>query len=141
MSRHKQNRNDDHPRLQKVLAAAGLGSRRNCENLIVDGRVEIDRVVVTKLGTRVDSSTQTIRVDGIPLKQPCRCYFAVHKPAGVLSTSKDQWGRAPGIFAWFYRVLSPCSLKASRCSRWRPSRIGDSFPTKSFGQFDYWPKT
>ena len=80
-------------RLQKVLAAAGLGSRRQCEELILAGRVEIDRQVVTTLGTQVDTSQQRIRVDGVPLKQPRRLYFAVNKPPGVVSTSKDQWQR------------------------------------------------
>ena len=51
-------------RLQKVLAAAGAGSRRQCEELITSGRVEVDRRVVTQLGTRVDPASQEIRVDG-----------------------------------------------------------------------------
>ena len=81
-------------RLQKVLAAGGLGSRRYCEELIVEGRVEVDRKVVTELGTRVDPDSQAIRVDGVPLKRQRRQYFAVHKPTGVVSTSRDQWRRA-----------------------------------------------
>ena len=51
-------------RLQKLLAAAGLGSRRQCEELIVAGRVEIDRRVIRELGTRADPEKQEIRVDG-----------------------------------------------------------------------------
>lgn len=81
-------------RLQKVLAEAGVGSRRECEELITEGRVDVDGVVVTQLGTRVDPANQTLRVDGEPLKRKKRRYFAVHKPPGVLSTSKDQWRRA-----------------------------------------------
>lgn len=81
-------------RLQKVLAEAGVGSRRECEDLIRDGRVDVDREVVTQLGTKVDPGSQNIRVDGVALKRKQRRYFAVHKPAGVLSTSKDQWRRA-----------------------------------------------
>ena len=81
-------------RLQKVLADAGVGSRRECEDLIAEGRVDVDGEVVTQLGTKVDPGTQVLRVDGVPLKRKKRKYFAVHKPPGVLSTSKDQWRRA-----------------------------------------------
>src|SRR5262249_37629344 len=81
-------------RLQKVLAAAGLGSRRDCEDLIREGRVEVDRRVVTQMGTRVDPSRQEIRVDGEALRQPKRLYFAVNKPVGVLTTNDDPSGRA-----------------------------------------------
>lgn len=85
---------DPMQRLQKVLAEAGLGSRRQCEELITDGRVDVDRTVVTELGTRVDPTKQAVRVDGMPLKKrPRRRYFAVNKPSGVLSTSHDQWQR------------------------------------------------
>lgn len=80
-------------RLQKVLAAAGLGSRRQCEELITAGRVEIDRKVVTELGTRVDPIRQEVRVDGTPLPKPKLAYFAVNKPSGVLSTNRDPSGR------------------------------------------------
>lgn len=76
-------------RLQKVLSAAGLGSRRACEELITDGRVEVDRKLVTQLGTRVDPQRQEIRVDGEPLPQPKRVYYAVNKPPGVVSTHRD----------------------------------------------------
>ncbi len=80
-------------RLQKVLAAAGLGSRRQCEELIVAGRVEVDRQVVTELGTRVDADTQGIRVDGVVVRAPKRFYYVLNKPPGVLSTARDQWHR------------------------------------------------
>jgi 23S rRNA pseudouridine2605 synthase len=93
-SRPPRHDDDDHrPRLQKVLAAAGLGSRRKCEELITEGRVEIDRRVVTKLGTRVDPANQEIRVDGESLPRPKRQYFLLNKPAGVVSTSRDPAGR------------------------------------------------
>jgi 23S rRNA pseudouridine2605 synthase len=81
-------------RLQKVLAAAGLGSRRQCEDLIAAGRVEVDRVVVMQLGVRVDPAKQEIRVDGQMLPKPKLHYYAVHKPIGVLSTNRDPSGRA-----------------------------------------------
>jgi len=80
-------------RLQKVLAAAGVASRRECEQLILEGRVEVDRQVVTELGTRVDPQRQEIRVDGEPLRQPKLLYFAVNKPEGVVSTARDPAGR------------------------------------------------
>ena len=81
-------------RLQKVLAAAGVGSRRRCEELIVDGRVEVDREIVTLLGTRVDPATQEIRVDGTALSRPKRVYYVVNKPLGVVSTNYDPDGRS-----------------------------------------------
>ncbi|MEX2308684.1 MAG: pseudouridine synthase [Pirellulales bacterium] len=80
-------------RLQKVLASAGIASRRECEQLILEGRVEVDRQVVTELGTRVDPQRQEIRVDGEALHRPKLVYFAVNKPAGVVSTSRDPAGR------------------------------------------------
>src|SRR5207244_7472069 len=80
-------------RLQKVLAAAGLGSRRDCEDLIREGRVEVDKKVVTELGTRVDPTQQEIRVDGEALRRPKRLYFAVNKPIGVVTTNFDPSGR------------------------------------------------
>ena len=80
-------------RLQKILAAAGLGSRRQCEELITTGRVQVDRRVVTELGTRADAAKQEIRVDGQMLPRPRLHYYAVHKPPGVLSTNRDPSGR------------------------------------------------
>jgi 23S rRNA pseudouridine2605 synthase len=76
-------------RLQKVLAAAGIGSRRECEELILAGRIEVDRRTVTELGTRVDPMQQEIRVDGTPVTSPKRLYYAVNKPPGVVSTNWD----------------------------------------------------
>ena len=76
-------------RLQKVLAAAGIASRRECEALILDGRVEVDRRTVTELGTRVDPSQQEIRVDGTPLARSHHVYYLVNKPVGVVSTNRD----------------------------------------------------
>ena len=73
-------------RLQKVLAAAGFGSRRQCEELIVAGRVEVDRQVVRELGTRADPQGQEIRVDGVMLRQRKLVYYALNKPKGVVCT-------------------------------------------------------
>ncbi len=80
-------------RLQKVLASAGLGSRRACEELITTGRVEVDRQVVTTLGTRVDPLSQEIRVDGERLPNPKRVVFMLNKPVGVVTTNVDPAGR------------------------------------------------
>jgi len=80
-------------RLQKVLASAGFGSRRQCEELIVTGRVTIDGEIITELGTRVDASSQLVSVDGEQLKMAQREYFVVNKPTGVVSTNADPSGR------------------------------------------------
>jgi 23S rRNA pseudouridine2605 synthase len=84
---------DGRERLQKVLASAGIASRRECEQLILEGRVEVDHQAVTELGRRVDPQRQEIRVDGVALPRPKLVYFAVNKPAGVVSTSRDPAGR------------------------------------------------
>ncbi|MFM9025936.1 MAG: pseudouridine synthase [Planctomycetaceae bacterium] len=84
-------------RLQKVLAAAGLGSRRACEELITSGRVEVDRTVVTELGTRVDPETQEIRVDGERLPRVRRVVFLLNKPVGVVTTNYDPSGRPRAV--------------------------------------------
>jgi 23S rRNA pseudouridine2605 synthase len=80
-------------RLQKVLAHAGVAGRRECEELIREGRVEVDHKLVTELGTRVDPLKQEIRVDGEALSRPKLTYFAVNKPEGVVSTARDPAGR------------------------------------------------
>lgn len=80
-------------RLQKALADAGIGSRRQCEEMILEGRVEVDGQVVAELGTRVDPANQEIRVDGEVLKRPKRVYYLVNKPLGVISSSRDPAGR------------------------------------------------
>ena len=76
-------------RLQKVLAAAGFGSRRECEELITTGRVEVDRQIVTELGTRVFPMTQDLRVDGELLKKTRPVYIALYKPKGYVCTNDD----------------------------------------------------
>src|SRR5690348_10044837 len=81
-------------RLQKVLAAAGLGSRRACEELIAAGRVCVDGDVVTELGTRVDPERAVIHVDGRRVNvRPDLVYLALNKPRGVLSAMSDDRGR------------------------------------------------
>lgn len=81
-------------RLQKVLAAAGLGSRRKCEELIAMGRVEVDGRPVLEMGTRVNPETAVVRVDGERVNvAPEMTYLALNKPAGVVSTMSDPEGR------------------------------------------------
>jgi len=82
-------------RLQKVLAAAGVGSRRHCEELIGAGRVEVAGQIVRRFGARVDPENQVIRVDGkrIPSRQDV-VYLAFNKPVKVLTAMTDDRGRA-----------------------------------------------
>ena len=81
-------------RLQKVLAHAGVASRRAGEQLTADGRVSVDGVTVTEPGVRVDPLTQEIRVDGSRiLTNPELITLMLHKPAGVVTTMEDPEGR------------------------------------------------
>ena len=91
----KQYENDgDGIRLQKLLAQAGFGSRRKCEEMITDGRVEVDGELVTELGTRVDPKRQQVRVDGSRIRlNPRHITLALNKPRKVLSTMDDPKGR------------------------------------------------
>lgn len=81
-------------RLQKLLAQSGVASRRKCEELMLDGLVEVDGEVVTRLGTKVDPRTAVIRVDGrrLPPISP-HVYLVLNKPRGVVSTMSDPEGR------------------------------------------------
>ncbi len=80
-------------RLQKALARAGLGSRRSCETLIADGKVEVNGTTAT-LGDRVDPETDHVRVEGVSVNlDPNVRYLALHKPAGVITTLDDPQGR------------------------------------------------
>lgn len=87
-------------RLQKVLAAAGLGSRRACEVLIGEGRVEVDGRVVREQGLRIDPAKAVVRVDGerVPTA-PGIVVFAFNKPLGVITTMSDDQGR-PCVGDW-----------------------------------------
>ena len=81
-------------RLQKVLAAAGVASRRACEVMISDGRVEVNGTVVTEQGLRVDPDRDVVRVDGSRIPPPRRhSYLVLNKPRGVVSTLSDPEGR------------------------------------------------
>ncbi|KJK13348.1 MFS transporter [Terrabacter sp. 28] len=81
-------------RLQKLMAAGGVGSRRVCENLIEQGRVEVDGQVVTELGVRINPRTQVVHVDGVRVNlDEDRVYLAFNKPKGVVTTMNDELGR------------------------------------------------
>jgi 23S rRNA pseudouridine2605 synthase len=81
-------------RLQKIIAAAGVASRRKAEELITAGRVQVNGQVVTQLGTKADPERDHIRVDGKLLHGPQRLvYLALHKPAGYVTTASDPQGR------------------------------------------------
>ncbi len=80
-------------RLQKLLAEAGYGSRRACEEFITSGRVAVDGETVTRLGTQVDLDRQRVTVDTVPLELEKKQYFLVNKPPGYLCTSSDPRGR------------------------------------------------
>ena len=80
-------------RLQKVLAAAGFGSRRSCEEFILAGRVTVDGKEVRELGVQVDPEQQEIRVDGETVRSEKKVYFLLNKPSGYLCTNRDPRGR------------------------------------------------
>ncbi|HLU42710.1 MAG TPA: pseudouridine synthase [Microthrixaceae bacterium] len=80
-------------RLQKVLARAGIGSRRACEELIADGRVTINGRTA-RLGARVDVDRDEVAVDGVPIGvRPDLVHYLLNKPAGVVTTADDPQGR------------------------------------------------
>ncbi len=82
-------------RLQKVLAAAGIGSRRKCEEFIAAGRVTVDGVVVDELGSRVDPDVSVIHIDGVRIAQASgKVVYAFNKPLGVITAMSDPHGLA-----------------------------------------------
>ncbi|MFE2519532.1 pseudouridine synthase [Streptomyces mirabilis] len=80
-------------RLQKVLARAGYGSRRSCEELIEQARVEVNGEIVLEQGLRVDPEHDEIKVDGLTVATQSYQFFSLNKPAGVVSTMEDTEGR------------------------------------------------
>ncbi|BFV56626.1 hypothetical protein KCMC57_up17300 [Kitasatospora sp. CMC57] len=98
LARHEQGQgvqggNAEGERLQKVLARAGMGSRRACEELIEQGRVMVNGQLVTEQGKRVQPETDEIKVDGLTVATQSFLFFALNKPAGVVSTMEDPDGR------------------------------------------------
>ena len=80
-------------RLQKIISAAGLASRRQAEEWILAGRVAVNGEVVRELGTRADWDADRIEVDGTPLKRAQRLYYLLNKPYGVITSLQDPEGR------------------------------------------------
>jgi 23S rRNA pseudouridine2605 synthase len=76
-------------RLQKILARAGVASRRAAEQLIAAGRVQVNGSAVTELGTRADPDVDRIEVDGRPIARESHVYYLVHKPRGMVTTLSD----------------------------------------------------
>ena len=80
-------------RLQKVLAESGVASRRASEEFITAGRVKVDGVIVTELGTKVDTRVQVVTVDDETVRSERKVYYMVNKPEGHISTTDDPEGR------------------------------------------------
>lgn len=82
-------------RLQKIIAAAGIASRRYAEELIREGRVSVNNEIITELGAKADASEDVIRVDGkMIFAEKTKYYIALHKPAGYVTTLHDPQGRS-----------------------------------------------
>ncbi|MGA8042464.1 MAG: pseudouridine synthase, partial [Terracidiphilus sp.] len=91
-------------RLQKILAQAGIASRRHAEELITEGRVQVNGQVVTALGTKADPARDHIRVDGKLLQGAERLrYFMLNKPKGYVTTVSDPEGR-PTVMQFFAKM-------------------------------------
>src|SRR3970282_1896715 len=80
-------------RLQKIIARAGLASRREAERWIQEGRVTVNGAVVKKLGSQADPDKDKIKVNGKLLATPLRLYYLFHKPAGLITSMDDPQGR------------------------------------------------
>ncbi len=80
-------------RLQKILAAAGVASRREAEKIILAGKVKVNGKVVTELGSKFDASRCRITVEGKPVKVESKVYYLFYKPRGVVTTMSDPQGR------------------------------------------------
>jgi 23S rRNA pseudouridine2605 synthase len=85
-------------RLQKILAAAGIASRRACEQIILDGRVQVNGETITKLGTKANPKQDVITLDFYPIHREKLVYILLNKPKGYVTTVKDNEGR-PTVMA------------------------------------------
>lgn len=99
----KRPRNDHGERLQKILAAAGIASRRACEDIILEGRVQVNGKTITELGTKADPRRDEITVDFVPIAKEELVYILLNKPKGYITTVKDDHGR-PTVMALVHGV-------------------------------------
>jgi len=95
----------DGERLQKILAAAGVASRRSCEQIILEGRVQVNGATVTKLGARAHPDRDVITVDLNPISREKPVYILLNKPKGYVTTVRDDKGR-PTVMALLNGVSS-----------------------------------
>jgi len=108
--------------LQKVLARAGVASRRNSEVLILEGAVTVNGLVVTALGTKVDAKKDKIKVHGkLIFAEVEPIYLALYKPRGVISAMSDPEGR-PHLELWCMR----CAKRSIPSADWISIRRPDS---------------
>lgn len=84
-------------RLQRILAAAGIDSRRNCEQLILQGAVRVNGKIVDTMPAFADAEKDIITVDGRRIQRPRKVYFLLNKPKGVICTNEDPGGRRKAI--------------------------------------------
>lgn len=82
-------------RLQKYLAEAGIASRRKCEEYILQGKVKVNGITITELGTKINTDTDTVQFEDKPIKRENnkKVYILLNKPIGYVTTTKEQFGR------------------------------------------------
>src|SRR3954453_4610094 len=97
MTDHTETDQEGDERLQRILAAAGVASRRKAEDLIRSGRVTVDGKVVTQLGSKFNPDRVTVRVDGRVIRRRPFRYVLVNKPSGLITTTSDERGRRTGM--------------------------------------------
>ncbi|NLB56750.1 MAG: rRNA pseudouridine synthase, partial [Lentisphaerae bacterium] len=102
-------------RLQKYLAACGLGSRRACETLIEQGRVLVDGRICSEQGQKIDPESQQVCVDGKLIVPQPKVYFAFNKPQNVICTSSDPDGRK--TFSSFFSTIEERIYTVGRLDR------------------------
>lgn len=134
-------------RLQKVLANAGVASRRVCEELIIEGRVKVNGKKVTELGTRIDPAVDKVTVNGNAVQlDASKVYLALNKPEGVISTMRDEHGR-PDLHQYtvnYERVFNVGRLDAETTGLLLLTNDGDLAHKLAHPSFDvsklYWAR-